>query len=478
VWLHELGAAAGRPVTLDTVAAGTWDALARLHVDAVWLMGVWERSPAGLRIALQDPEQVAGFRRALPDFTEADAVGSAYCVRRYVVDERLGGPAGLAAARRALAARGLRLVLDFVPNHVAPDHPWTREHPDYFVRGDEDDLRRAPASFLEVEGRVIARGRDPFFPPWADVLQLDAFAAGQRQAAAATLGDIADACDAVRCDMAMLVMNDVFARTWGERVGPPPAADYWPSLIEGVKRRHPDFRFIAEAYWDLEWALQQQGFDYCYDKRLYDRLAKEGPESVRLHLRADVAYQARLVRFVENHDEPRAAAAFGAEKARAAAVVSATLPGCRLFHDGQITGRRVRLPVYLARGPVEPVDRGLEAFYRKLLDATAAPALREGRFRLVEATGWPDNATFQSLVAWVWDAASERHVVVVNLSEAGAQGRVPLPWPDLAGQSLRLVDAFTGEAYDRDGSETIEPGLYVDLPGWGFHLLTVGPSPN
>lgn len=476
LWLSEQSAAAGRPVTLATVAAEHWDALAKLGVDAVWLMGVWERSPAGLRIALDNPALVEDLRQALPDFTEADAVGSPYCVRRYVVDERLGGAAGLAAARRALADRGVRLVLDFVPNHVAADHPWVQERPDHFVTGTAEDLHRDPASFMEVAGRVVACGRDPFFPAWRDVLQLDAFSPGLRESAATALLDIAGACDAVRCDMAMLVMNGVFARTWGERVGPPPAADYWPAVIERVKQRHPDFRFVAEAYWDLEWALQQQGFDYCYDKRLYDRLEKEGPESVRLHLQAGLAYQTRLVRFIENHDEPRAAAAFGAEKARAVAVTFATLPGARLFHEGQLEGRRTRLPVFLTRRPAEPADRDLEAFYRKLLGAIAAPALRAGTWRLLERTGWPDNPTFQNLVAWAWERGQQRHVVVVNLSDARAQARIPFPWSDLAAQHLRLVDAFTGESYDRDGQETMDPGLYVDLPAWGFHFLTAAVS--
>jgi hypothetical protein len=474
VWLRELSAAAGRTVTLQTVADETWDALARLHVDAVWLMGVWERSPVGLRIALENPALVADFRRALPDFTEADAVGSPYCIRRYVVDEHLGGPAGLAAARRALADRGVRLVLDFVPNHVAPDHPWARERPDHFVGGTADDMHRDPASFMEIAGRVVARGRDPFFPAWPDVLQLDAFSAGLRESAAATLLEIADACDGVRCDMAMLVMNDVFARTWGERVGPPPSTEYWPCVIEGVKRRHPGFRFIAEAYWDREWALQQQGFDWCYDKRLYDRLVKEDARSVRAHLQADLSYQDRLVRFVENHDEPRAAASFPAEKARAVAVAFATLPGARLFHDGQLTGRRVRLPVFLGRAPVERADGDLEAFYRKLLDAIAVPALRDGAWRLLAPTGWPDNPTFESLVGWTWERGDERHAVVVNLSDVRAQARVPFPWPDLAGRTLRLVDSSSGETFERDGSETVAPGLYVDLPAWGVHLLAVG----
>src|SRR5207302_1303439 len=157
----------------------------------------------------------------------------------------------------------------FVPNHVAPDHPWTVEHPDRFIHDDTGE---------------IANGRDPYFPPWPDVVQLNAFSANLRAAAADTLATIADQCDGVRCDMAMLVMNDTFERTWGARAGPRPVDDYWPSLIPQVRKTHPNFLFIAEAYWDLEFALQQQGFDYCYDKRLYDRLLHEGAESVRLHL--------------------------------------------------------------------------------------------------------------------------------------------------------------------------------------------------
>lgn len=210
---------------LGSVAEQEWDAIAAPGFDAVWLMGVWQRSPAGIAIAMRNQGLLDDFRRALPDFTAADNVGSPFCVRSYVVDERLGGPEGLAAARSQLRKRGLRLVLDFVPNHVAPDHPWVSDHPDYFIRGGAAELASDPRSFLELGGTVFACGRDPYFPAWPDVLQLNAFAPALRQAVATTLHDIAGRCDAVRCDMAMLLMNAIFERTWGARAGVKPQAE-------------------------------------------------------------------------------------------------------------------------------------------------------------------------------------------------------------------------------------------------------------
>ena len=363
-WLNQLSVEAGRSIDLSTVPDERWAALADAGFDAVWLMGVWARSPAGSAIALDNEELVESFQAVLPDYRPEDVVGSPYCVRDYEVDPRLGGRDGLARARAALARHGLGLILDFVPNHVAPDHLWTRTNPELFVRGSSQELEDDPGSFVAIDGSVLARGRDPYFPAWPDVVQLNAFAPALRTTVIATLRDIAEQCDGVRCDMAMLMMNDVFSRTWGARVGAPPADDYWPTVIPAVRDAHPGFRFIAEAYWDLEWALQQQGFDFCYDKRLYDRLVAGEVGQIRPHLSADRHYQQRLVRFIENHDEPRAAAVFDDRRQRAAAVATLTQTGARLVHDGQFDGRKVRLPVFLGRYPDEPTDRELSAFYQ------------------------------------------------------------------------------------------------------------------
>ena len=473
VWLGELSRRYGRQVTLANVPAEAWEEVALPGVDAVWLMGVWERSPAGLQIAEGDEGLQRSFREALPDVHPEDVVGSPYCVRRYVVDGSPGGPAGLAAARQALAGRGVRLLLDYVPNHVAPDNPWVSNHPEYFVRGDARDLEQTLPAFIDVAGNVLALGRDPYFAPWPDVVQLNAFAPQLRDATAEVLTEIGSQCDGVRCDMAMLLMNDVFARTWGERAGPVPSADFWPQVLGRVRTQHPDMLFVAEAYWDLEWALQQQGFDYCYDKRLYDRLLHESAGDVRAHLEADVAYQRRLVRFLENHDEPRAAATMPPGKERAAAVMIATLPGATLWHEGQFEGRRMRPPVFLARRPDEPADGELRGFHRQLLDAVHAYGLREGEWRLLECTGWPDNPTHHNLLAWSWQGAG-RHIVIVNLSNEPAQGRVQLPWNDLQGKQWRLSELLNEATYEREGTDLAGSGLFVALDGWHWHLVSLG----
>ncbi len=475
-WLESISEQEGSRVDLGTVPARYWQELADLGFDAVWLMGVWQRSPAGIDIALANPGLRSDFQAALPDWRVEDVAGSPYCIRDYVVDDHLGGTVGLAAARQALAQLNIRLILDFVPNHVAPDHPWTTSRPELFITGTDRDLDTDPGSYIELGGRVLANGRDPYFPAWPDVVQLNAFHPDLRSAVEETLRTIADQCDGVRCDMAMLVMNEVFGRTWGARGGQVPGTDYWPRMIEAVHRTHPGFLFLAEAYWDMEWSLMQQGFDYCYDKGLYDRLVDGSAESVREHLLADANYQNGMVRFLENHDEPRAASTFGTERAQAAAVATLTQTGMRLVHHGQIEGRQVRLPVFLGRYPEEPVDETLARFYGSLLLGLADPTFRHGRWQLCDRSGWPDNDTYQNLIAWSWDGTS-RWLIVVNLSDRSAAGHVQAPWPDLAGRSWQLTDPIQDDTFQRAGDDLLA-GLFVALDPWRWHLLRIDPPPG
>jgi hypothetical protein len=242
-------------------------------------------------------------------------------------------------------------------------------------------------------------------------------------------------------------------------------------VIHTVRERHPDFVFVAEAYWDREWDLQQLGFDFCYDKRLYDRLLHGTAEQVRLHLCADLTFQQRLVRFFENHDEPRAASLCARPRHEALAVAALTLPGARLVHDGQLTGRRLHVPVFLGRFADEPVDTELADFYRRLVGVVGDATLRSGEWELCDRWGWPDHPAWSGLVAWSWRGGS-RWLIVVNLSDATAAGAVATGWDDLRGSECELWDPTTGERLRRSGDDVAD-GLYVELGPWRRHLWHV-----
>ena len=363
VWLNQLSGEYNRPITLANVPAQEVEALASWQFDVVWLMGLWHRGPATRASALNYLHE---YRQALPDVSEADVPGSAFAICDYRVEEQLGGRDGLANFRTQLREHGIKLILDFVPNHVAVDHRWLFEHPEYFVQGTLDDLEAQPKSFFASpdaagEPLVVARGRDPYFPAWIDTAQLNAFQPGLRRALIDILIDIGSQCDGLRCDMAMLMKNDIFAETWNGYVGEAPATDFWPQVIPAVREAHPQMLFMAEVYWDLEHEMQRQGFDYTYDKRMYDRLIHGGAVDIRAHLQADLSYLQSNIRFIENHDEPRAMESLGEDRQRPAAALICTLPGATLLHQGQIEGRRIKLPVQINRGAKERTHLCLSA---------------------------------------------------------------------------------------------------------------------
>jgi hypothetical protein len=465
VWLHDVSLEHGRHCTLLDVPDDAWDSLMLPGVNAVWLMGVWTRSVAGRAIAISHPAFLAEMQAVLPDLTDADIIGSAYSLAAYEVDVRLGGSDGLAAARAALQARGMRLVLDLVPNHVGPDHAWVH-HPDrVVVEGTADDLAAIPTAWLDVGGKIVARARDPFFPPWSDVVQLNAFSPTLRRLIVDTIRTLGDQCDGLRCDMAMLALDDVFAATWAGHVGPPLAQPFWVEVITAVRSTHPELMFMAEAYWDREGDLLAQGFELCYDKHLYDYLVHPDPEGARRR----VAMGDRLVRFIENHDEQRAAAVFGREAERAALVTVTTAPGALLLHEGQVEGRRVRVPVHLARRPVEPIDDARKADTLVVLAATAS--VRAGEWERCAVTGWAEDQSFGQLLAWSSRTSERDYLVVVNLADRPAHARVQWKPPHTA-VSVKCLDLLTGTSYERAADELEREGLFVALPPWGTHVLT------
>ena len=217
----------------------------------------------------------------------------------------------------------------------------------------------------------------------------------------------------------------------------------------------------------------QQGFDYCYDKSLYDRLLSREAGAVRAHLWADLAYQNRLARFLENHDEPRAAHDFPPPLHQAAAVITFFTPGLRFFHEGQLEGRRVKVSMHLGRRPEEPVDSELQEFYGKLLACLKRPEVRDGRWQLLKIRpAWEGNPTWDRFLAFAWeDDTNQRLLITVNYGPTQGQCHVTLPFVDLSGKKVILQDLMTESSYEREGDDLLTQGLYVDLPAWGFHVF-------
>jgi glycosidase len=480
--LWELGQAAGRPAMLDDIPDAELDRIAADGFDWIWLLGVWQTGEAGRAVSLHQPDWLAEYRHVLADYTSDDVAGSPFAVRAYAAHPDFGGPSALARFRRRLRRRDLKLMLDFVPNHTALDHAWATERPEVYIEGQEDDAAREPGNYVRVTTRrgprILAHGRDPYFPGWPDTLQLNYRHRGLRGMMAGVLEHIAEQCDGVRCDMAMLVLPEVIQRTWRERSRPadgsaPVDDPFWPEAIERVRRRRPEFTFMAEAYWDLEWVLQQQGFDYTYDKRLYDRLTARDAGAVVGHLQADAEYQRRSARFLENHDEPRAATVFPTPAHQAAAVVALLAPGLRLIHEGQTTGRRLRASNHLRRRAPEPVDRELQTFYERLLAVMRRLEVREGQWRLLErGPAWEGNPSWEQLVAFSWEQGERRLLVAVNDGPGRSQGFVRPAFEGLDGARWDLRDLVHPTIrYERDGTDLARRGLYLDIPGWQTHTF-------
>ena len=451
-WLRELSIAAGQPIDLARVPEAVVADWRRLGFTHIWLMGVWRTGPRSRAAFLHQPDTRRRLAEILPDWTEADVPGSPYAIAAYRVAEALGGEAGLAAFRAQLHRHDLRLVLDFVPNHTGLDHPWLEERPQLFVQGRPGSAE----SFLREtrEGpRWLAHGKDPWFPAWIDTAQLDFRHAATRGAARETLRSVAARCDGVRCDMAMLVLNDIFAPTWKEH---PPARDetgeeFWAEAIRAVQAEQgAEFQFIAEAYWDLEARLQSLGFDFTYHKRVLDHLVAREPRALLETLaKHDHAFLSRSMHFLENHDEARIASRLSLAEHRAAALLTLALPGLPLLHEGQLGGARLHTPVQLARRPRETSSREIEAMYGALLAARRESLVGRGTLEL--------RAREEGVVAIHWSGEGRAEVAVINLSALPQRTQIAMP-PRAAGWKRfdRLAEEAGVQAWPSPGPLTLD----------------------
>lgn len=458
-WRTERSRELGRPATLDDLNYEYLDHLVEDGFTWLYLMGAWTTGPLARAHALADSQMVDFLRSSIPEFVEADVAGPPMAVAGYEVDPELGGDVALAGLRARARECGLSLMLDVVPNHVGIDHPWAKEHPEFLIQGDEHRLRHQPDAFCRLHGRIFAHGRDPFFAPWASTLQLDYSNPACQEAVIGELARVAGRCDGLRVDEAMLVLEDVFENTWGRRPEP-----FWRKCLHRVRAQHPGTMFLAEVYWNLEYRLQQEGFDFTYDKILYDRLLTADAEAIRAHLRAAADYQNHSVRFLENEDEQRAAARFpDPARHRAALFITGMVPGMLLCHYGQEDGRRLHSPVDCSRRPPEDGSEAHRRSYRELMSLLAEPARHDGTWRLLE----PKDDGGRHLIGCLWSLPSfHQLLVVVNASPHQITGAVDAG--NLAARDCQFQDRLNGAGSFSVSSEDLrKQGVRVTLPPWG-----------
>lgn len=464
----------GDDAQLRDIPAKYWKGLQKKGIDWVWLMGIWEIQERALDPHLIPDGMMDDFRKLLPDLHDDDICGSPYAIHDYTVDTDIGDADQLRELRKQLHKIGMKLMLDFVPNHLGAHCRYLHIHPEYFIEVENESYAQDRKTFYQPHAgveRYFAHGKDPYFDAWQDTVQVNYANPDVHLWMTETLKSIAGMCDGVRCDMAMLPVRRIFQKTWGHLVPQAEFMDeFWPEPIRQVKARAPEFLFLAECYWDMEAELMEMGFDYCYDKVFYDRMTDAEPDRMRQHFHAEEWWLQRTARFLENHDEHRAAHALELPRHMATAALVACGPGMRFWHMGQWEGRRKKIPVQLHRLPQDSscgclltsssekvVCRCIAAFYERMFRITHIPILREGEWQTIREPAAP------GLIFWLWKYQKEKVIVVINYNHTD----VPFFLPDM----LHLL--HVKHPYDLINDIETEPHQVHALAPWSVHLWKV-----
>lgn len=469
----------GADTKLNDIPDSFWNKLSQKRFDYVWLMGVWKTSISAIEKYCFESELVNDYEKALKNWQKEDVIGSPFAIDVYEINESLGGLESLTKLKTKLNEMGIKLILDFVPNHFNADTKLLQTNPEIFLSVDKESFNKDSHTYYQPdknEEKYYAHGRDPFFPAWQDTVQINFFSIEARKFLTEILLNLVEICDGVRCDMAMLALNNVFKNTWAGTLSKkniePLQSEFWADVIKTVKNKRNDFLFIAEAYWNLEWELQQLGFDYTYDKSFTDRLKNDSALSIKEHLNAKMDYQAKSLRFIENHDEERALSILGKEKSKAAAIIISTIPGMRFYYEGQFEGKKIKLPVQLGREPEEPVNNELVEFYNKLFTITKEDIFKKGEWKLLEPiTSWEGNYSFNNIIAWHWTYQQEKRIVIVNYSNVVSTCRLKIDargYPEI----FELKDLLNNQDYLRSAEEVFHTGLYIELKPYQAHIFS------
>ena len=504
VWLDQLSKKYQRHIRLlSDVPDEELDRLGRWGFTGLWLIGVWQRSPASQRI-----KEIMGNPEAAP---------SAYSLYDYAIADDLGGEAAYGNLRERAWRRGIRLASDMVPNHMGIYSKWVIEHPDWFLQSPwppfpgyryngenlshdarvrlqiEDgywERRDAAVTFVRVDEwtgdrRYIYHGNDGTNMPWNDTAQLNFLLPEVREAVIQTILHVARKFPIIRFDAAMTLAKRHFHRLWfppaGEGGAIPSRAEhgmtkeqfdavfpkeFWREVVDRVAAEAPDTLLLAEAFWLMEgYFVRTLGMHRVDNSAFMNMLKMEENLKYRLTVKNVLEFSPevlkRFVNFMNNPDEETAVAQFGrGDKYFGVAVLMVTMPGLPMFGHGQIEGLTEKYGMEYRRAywdeaaDEEMVRRHENEIFplmrrRHLFSGAANFAF----YDFSRPEGWVDENVF----AYSNRADGERGIILYNNAYATTRGWIRMSTPINVGDAdeKNLVRRTLGEALALNPDEHI-----------------------
>ena len=464
-WLYELSQKYGKTISkIKDIPTQEFDNLKNKGIEIVWMMGVWKLGTYGLQF-----DQQSDYSSVLPGWTKDDVIGSPYAITEYTCNPDIGTDSDLTWLKKELNNRGMKLMLDFVPNHSAVDAPTASSNPKLYMRAPKgvSDSKRYTNSGL-------AYGKDPYFDPWRDVIQWNYWEYETRKLMKDNLLTVLKYADGARCDMAHLVLNDVFGKTWATELNAwgyqRPSDEFWAYAFKEVKQKYPKAILLAEVYedWEID-LLHKLGFTYTYDKVLLDKLEGSAYDvNDFIHYKTE-SYWGHAAHFVENHDENRAVYNMGGniEKAKAAGTIAATLGGMIFFNHGQWYGYKNKLDVHLRRGASESINTNVQKYYDKLLKILTDPAFKSANYYFVYNMSGDRASDF---IAYIREQDSSHYLIVVNYQQNYGCAEVPIY--NIAGSGIvKVKEMISNIEYSRNADTMRGVGLTVCLSGFQAQIF-------
>ena len=465
-YLYELTQRYGKDISkLSEIPDEVFDEWETKGFKWVWFMGVWQLGEIGLKHDREDPSLRASYDTILPGWTEEDVIGSPYAIVKYEVNTDIGTAEDLAIIRQKLHQRGIKLMVDFVPNHSAFDSEDITKHVNYYIRAPPGT--KDPKKYTD-DGIAYGTCGD-WCEPWTDVAQFNYFDLEFRASRIEILKKIASVADGMRCDMAHLMINSNFAEIWATELAAwnytTPTTEFWADAISAVKADYPDCIFMAEAYGDdIQTKLHSFGFDYSYDKEAIDQLKNHDVQGLLSKLKKlDLNVVAH---FTENHDEPRSMASFWnyAPASDAASAALLSLPGVRLFFQDEWYGYAKKLDVHLRRAVSEDPDTTVQTFFSTLFKVLKLDSVANGDFTMIDFNGG------SNVLSWKWVKGDEHVLFCVNFGESQQNGKVIFDDVPQGQADVTLTELVTGVEYHEPAS-TLREGYSIHLDQYQVQIF-------